>query len=202
MIRKIPLALVCLVIGGGLTAVGFYAYATDQYTLNLAGFFYGIPVLLGGCALKAAELKPVPAKPTTPEVLALRTAQATPTQTQIYKDITRYRYGQEAHLDLALAALGLSPTDDERPIVTAVWEEAIEGAYAMVVEFSSPLIPMEVWKEKEAKMTRFFGPDVKARVAPSADKENYIELSLITSPGESADVVFGTPDLSKRTLFM
>jgi Protein of unknown function (DUF2854) len=200
--RKIPLALVCLVIGGFLTAVGFYAYATDQYTLNLAGFFYGIPVLLGGCALKAAELKPVPAEPTASDVLALRNDQATKTQAQIYKDITRYRYGQEAHLDLALAALGLSPTDDERPIVTAVREESVDGAYSMVMEFQSPLISMEVWKEKEAKMTRFFGPDVKARVEPSPTKENHVELSLITSPGESADVVFGTPDLSKRTLFM
>jgi hypothetical protein len=201
MMRKIPLALVCLIIGGVLTGVGFYAYATDQYTLNLAGFFYGIPVLLGGCALKAAELLPVPTGETTPEILSLRDEQATATQRQIYKDITRYRYGQEAHLDLTLAALGLSPTVDERPIVTRVWEESVDGAYSMVLEFASPLISIEVWTEKEAKMTRFFGPDVKARVK-AGSRDNAIELSLITSPGESADVVFGTPDLSKRTLFM
>lgn len=202
MMLKVPLAMIGLIVGGLLTSVGFYAYVTNQYTLNLAGFFYGIPILLGGFALKAAELKPVPLRPTTPEVLALRNEQATPAQLQIFKDITRYRYGQEAHLDLALGALGLSPTVDERPIITGVWEESVDGAYAMVMEFESFLITLETWKEKEDKMTRFFGPDVKARVAPSPNKENYVEVSLITSPGESASLTFGVADPNKRTLFL
>ena len=60
MLRKIPLAAVGLTVGGILTVVGFYAYAVGMNTLNLAGFFYGIPLLLGGLALKASELKPVP----------------------------------------------------------------------------------------------------------------------------------------------
>lgn len=202
MLRKIPLALVCLVIGSALTGVGFYAYATDQYTLNLAGFFYGIPVLLGGFALKAAELKPVPAEKSSAEVLALRKEQATKTQLQILKDITRYRYGQEAHLDLALEAIGLSPTDDERPIVTAVREESVNGAYSLVLEFESPLISLETWHEKENKMTRFFGPDVKVTVVPSPSKEKHVEVSIVTSPGESADLVFATEAPNKRTFFM
>ena len=91
MMRKVPLAMIGLIVGGLLTSVGFYAYFTNQYTLNLAGFFYGIPILLGGFALKAAELKPVPLRPTTPEVLALRNEQATPAQLQIFTDITRFR---------------------------------------------------------------------------------------------------------------
>ncbi|MGL4879603.1 MAG: DUF2854 domain-containing protein, partial [Waterburya sp.] len=115
MLRKIPLAAVGLTVGGILTAVGFYAYAVGLNTLNLAGFFYGIPLLLGGLALKAAELKPVPyTVETSPEIKQLR-SQATSTQEQLRKDVTRYRYGQEAHLDESLAKLGLSPTDEERP---------------------------------------------------------------------------------------
>ncbi|MFM7580901.1 MAG: DUF2854 domain-containing protein, partial [Microcystaceae cyanobacterium] len=58
MFGKIPLALVGLTVGSLLTVMGFVAYALDKPTLNLAGFFYGIPLLLGGLALKAAELKP------------------------------------------------------------------------------------------------------------------------------------------------
>ena len=77
MLRKIPLAAVGLTVGGILTIVGFYAYAVGMNTLNLAGFFYGIPLLLGGLALKASELKPVPyTQATTPEVKELR-SQAT-----------------------------------------------------------------------------------------------------------------------------
>jgi hypothetical protein len=96
MFGKIPLALVGLIVGGLLTVMGFVAYALDYATLNLAGFFYGVPLLLGGLALKAAELKPIPfAEPTSESVLTLRKEQATPTQNQIRKDVTRYRYGQE-----------------------------------------------------------------------------------------------------------
>ena len=57
MLRKIPLGGVLLSIGSILTLVGFVAYFRDMATLNLAGFFYGIPILLGGAALRAAELE-------------------------------------------------------------------------------------------------------------------------------------------------
>ena len=126
MLRKISLALVGLTVGSLLTVVGFIAYALDYATLNLAGFFYGIPLLLGGLALKAAELKPIPfSQPTPDAILKLREKLATPTQNQIRKDVTRYRYGQEAHLDDTLQRLGLSPTDEERPVLVSLKESAI-----------------------------------------------------------------------------
>ena len=119
MLRKIPLALVGLTVGSILTVVGFIAYGIGNSTLNLAGFFYGIPLLLGGLALKAAELKPIPYVQETPkDIVELREQKATQTQNQVRLDVTRYRYGQEAHLDDALERIGLSPTDDERPILT------------------------------------------------------------------------------------
>jgi uncharacterized Tic20 family protein len=39
MLRQISLGAVGLVVGGILTLVGFVAYATDNPTLNLVGFF-------------------------------------------------------------------------------------------------------------------------------------------------------------------
>ncbi len=73
MLRQTSLGALGLVVGGILTVVGFAAYFADNATLNLAGFFYGIPVLLGGLALKAAELKPIPfTQATSSEVLARR----------------------------------------------------------------------------------------------------------------------------------
>ncbi len=179
MLRKISLAFVGLTVGSVLTVVGFVAYALDYATLNLAGFFYGIPLLLGGLALKAAELKPIPfSEPTSDAMLALREKQATPTLNQIRKDVTRYRYGQEAHLDDALQRLGLSPTDEERPVLVSIREAAIADHYALILDFASPFISQETWQSKLEKIEKFFGPDIKAELTP---KENaHFELTLIS----------------------
>ncbi|HEY9710209.1 MAG TPA: DUF2854 domain-containing protein, partial [Oculatellaceae cyanobacterium] len=73
MLRQTSLGTLGLSVGGILTIMGFVAYATANPTLNLVGFFYGIPILLGGLALKASELKPIPlSQPTPPPVLKLR----------------------------------------------------------------------------------------------------------------------------------
>jgi hypothetical protein len=175
---KIRLSMLGLVVGGILTFVGITAYAFGNATLNLAGFFYGIPLFLGGLALKAAELTPVPfMEETSTEVLKLREDQATTTQNQIRQDVTRYRYGQEAHLDESLQKLGLSPTGDERPVLQGLKETAIEGKYSLILQFYSPLIPWEKWQEKQDKITRFFGPDI--RVELEKLEENMINVALI-----------------------
>jgi hypothetical protein len=179
MLAKISLASVGLTVGTLLTVTGFIAYALDYATLNLAGFFYGIPLLLGGLALKAAELKPIPfSAPTDPAVIQLRQQQATPTQNQIRKDVTRYRYGQEAHLDDALQRLGLSPTDEERPVLIALREVAIAGKYGLVLEFDSPLISPEIWQEKQKKIAQFFGPDIEVIITPL--EHHLLEVTLVS----------------------
>jgi hypothetical protein len=179
MLRQISLASLGLVVGGILTVVGFAAYGAGNATLNLAGMFYGIPLVLGGLALKAAELKPVAfSQPTAPEIIALRDKQATPTQNQIRKDVTRYRYGQKAHLDDSLKRIGLSPTDEERPLLVGLRETEIGGAYALILEFESPLISWEIWQEKQEKIERFFGPGIRAEL--SQPTENRIDVALIS----------------------
>lgn len=181
MLRQLPLGAVGLTVGSILTVVGFAAYFTDQPTLNLVGFFYGIPILLGGLALKAAELKPVPwSRPTSPEVLALREQQATATQNQIRKDVTRYRYGQEVHLDTSLDRLGLSPNDTERPTLIGLRETLHEGVYTLVLEFASPNMPFSTWQAKQDKIERFFGPGIRAEVVQSSPDQ--VEVMLIAAP--------------------
>lgn len=179
MFRKISLAAVGLTVGGLLTVTGFVAYALDYATLNLAGFFYGIPLLLGGLALKAAELKPIPFRqPTSPSVLALREKLATPTQNQIRKDVTRYRYGQEAHLDESLERLGLSPTDEERPRLMSLEEQERDGKYVLSLLFASPFISLETWQEKQEKIAKFFGPNLAVEL--KALENQQIEVDLIS----------------------
>ena len=182
MLRQTSLGTLGLSVGGILTVIGFWAFfITDNATLNLVGFFYGIPLLLGGLALKASELKPVPLmKPTVDSVLALREQQATATQNQIRQDVTRYRYGQRAHLDSSLERLGLSPTDEECPVLVGVEEVETDGAYTLVLEFESPLIPLERWQEKQEKIAGFFGPGVKANVSQAGDQR--VDVALITAP--------------------
>jgi len=174
-----------LTIGGILAFTGLIAYATGNPTLNLIGFFYGIPLLLGGLALKASELKPVRlSKPTPPTVVTLREQQATATQTQIRKDVMRYRYGQEAHLDESLSHLGMAPSDEERPLLAGLREEDIAGAYALVLEFDSPLIPLETWQEKQEKIEKFFGPGLRVELNPIPE-EDRIDLKLIVTPTQA-----------------
>lgn len=180
MFRQISLGTVGLVVGGILTVVGFAAYFADNATLNLAGFFYGIPILLGGLALKASELRPVPfTTPSSPEVIALRAQQATATQNQLRRDVTRYRYGQRIHLEAALESLALIPSDEDFPVLMGIAERAIAQSYALVLEFESPEVPLPVWQEKRGKIERFFGPGVRAEVE-GLDRHR-IQLSLIAA---------------------
>jgi hypothetical protein len=181
MLRQTSLGLLGLIVGGILTVVGFEAYFTGNATLNLIGFFYGIPLLLGGLALRASELKPVPyTQPPTAEILALRSQQATDTQNQIRNDVTRYRYGLKAHLDSSLSHLGLSPTDEERPQLEEIWEGETDGAYTLGLKFDSHMMPVENWLKKQDKMTAFFGPGVQVVVQPI--ENDRIELALISTP--------------------
>jgi hypothetical protein len=180
MLRQVSLGTLGLVVGGLLSITGFVAYFSANATLNLVGFFYGIPILLGGLALKAAELKPVQLVTASPTVLELREQQATQTQHQIRRDVTRYRYGQEAHLDSSLEHLGLSPTDGERPVLQRLREEEMAGAYALILEFESPLISFETWQQKQDKMERFFGPGLHVELMQPEDGQVNVALIAAT----------------------
>lgn len=183
MLRQTSLSTLGLSVGSILTLVGLIAYITDNATLNLAGFFYGLPLVLGGLALKTSELKPIPfSSPTSPDVLALREKQATVTQNKLRKDVTRYIYGQDVHLEPALKTLELGRTDDELPVLISIQETAIESAYALRLEFESPEVSLEEWEKKQEKMEKYFGPGVQIKVTqPEEDK---IDLMLVTSPKE------------------
>ncbi len=187
MLRQTSLGTLGLVVGGILAVIGFVAYATGNSTLNLVGFFYGIPLFLGGLALKVSELKPIPlTQPTPPEVLELRDQQATQAQNQVREDITRYRYGLKAHLDSSLEHLGLSPTNQERPEVIGLRESNTHGAYTLTLEFESPLISFETWQAKQDKFEKFFGPGVQVHLdQPEAEQ---VELSLIADPNSAEPI--------------
>jgi hypothetical protein len=92
----------------------------------------------------------------------------------------RYRYGQEAHLDTSLKSLGLSPTDEERPLLIGIRETEVDEAYTLVLEFESPLIPFETWQQKREKIEKFFGPGIRVHLKQL--EENRVDVELITTP--------------------
>ncbi|NET32519.1 MAG: DUF2854 domain-containing protein [Cyanothece sp. SIO1E1] len=179
MLGKISLGSLGLVVGSILTVIGFVAYFQENATLNLVGFFYGIPLILGGLALSTTQLKPIPfSQSTSPEVLSLREQQATITQNKLRKDVTRYRYGQDVHLDEALQKVGLSPNDEQRPILEGLRETATENAYTLILEFDSSNLPLETWQMQQDKIERYFGPGIRAEFTQLA--EGRVEMALIT----------------------
>jgi Protein of unknown function (DUF2854) len=182
MLGNISTALVLLIIGGLSSVGGITYYFMQPDTLNALGLFIGMPMLLGGLALRSAEMAPVPLTPPTPyEVSLLRDQQATPTQVQILREITRFRYGQEAHLDVALQRLGLhNPEEDvEFPLLKGVAETDVDGAYALVLDFRAVEFPIEVWQEKQAQVEKFFGPDIRVTIEELPKKR--VAVSLIST---------------------
>jgi len=87
------------VAGAVLTVIGSVAYLTDSPNLSLPAIFYGIPVLLGGLALKSAELPPA-RRLTDPTLLRpLRDLPENQSLRKLLEDVSRWRYGQKAHLE-------------------------------------------------------------------------------------------------------
>ena len=193
MFTRFSLATIGIVAGGILTIIGILAYCASIFSTNLAGFFasvvgislgsffYGFPLFLGGLAFKITELKPAPyLKETTPEVEELRKNEATNIQKQVRSDVTRYRYGQDSHLDFALAKIGLGTKEEELPILTGLYEEKRHGHYALVLEFDSPLLNFEKWEERHSKIESFFGPDIKAELEDLGEERR--RMALISNP--------------------
>uniref|UniRef100_A0A2P2KS18 Uncharacterized protein MANES_02G066700 n=1 Tax=Rhizophora mucronata TaxID=61149 RepID=A0A2P2KS18_RHIMU len=102
-LAKVSFGIIGLGVGISLLSYGFGAYfnilpGSEWSALMLT---YGFPLAIIGMALKYAELKPVPCL-TYSNAQTLRETCATPILKQVRNDVTRYRYGDEQHLDEAL----------------------------------------------------------------------------------------------------
>jgi len=187
---KVPFGVVLLGVGLGLLTYGFGAFfqflpGTSASSVML---IYGFPISLIGAALQYAKLDPVSVT-TYKAAFALRD-QATKIQVQVREDTTRYRYGDEQHLDEALkrvfrigqaGGIGRKYT----PILTALREEVTGGRYTLVMCFDDAC-PFEEFETRQAKIQGFFGPGVTATIA---QVENGTEVALV-STGEAVE----TPD--------
>jgi hypothetical protein len=162
-------------------------YCLGSYLLNNGqgdiiatfGFVYAIPALVGGLALKYAELPPVPVT-TSPEAEKAREAKATTIQAKIFSDATRFTYG-DAHMEDPLKVLKLAPRGMGPPELKSIREfVSPQGGYGMGLTFFAPNTPYRVWKDRAPRYSRFFGPNVRAEIRKVSSKQRLVELSLVS----------------------
>ena len=163
------------IAGASLSVIGWIGYATSNPNLSLPTIFYGIPILLGGLALKSSELPPAELLPAADAVVALRQQPASQPLRKLVKDVTRWRYGQKAHLESSLEALKLWD-EDAPPQLLSVQELAVDGCYAIGLRFRTEGVPLERWQEKQERLGRFFAKGLQARLSQPSNGELLLEL--------------------------
>lgn len=183
-IRGFSLAKAILTVGVGLTFTSFAEYFLTEGSggLSSLGFIYGIPVTLIGFSLQYAELPPAGMQ-ATQAAEALFDSKATQTMQDIKSDVTRHRYGDEAHLDTTVKALGLVLPQKAYPQLQYLEIEQEDGnEVAMTMVFQSLDTPYRMWAEEERvrKYNTFFGPGCWAQVVKISAEEKLVGIKLTT----------------------
>jgi hypothetical protein len=179
--------LVCLA-GIVITFASFTEYLANSggEGLNVSGlgFVYGIPVFLAGAALKYAEIEPVPVYSTSVGDAAYG-QKATETLLKIKQDVTRHRYGDEAHLDTTVKKLGLVVPGKAYPQLKEIRQDATpEGDLVFTMVWQSLDTPYKMWADERRvkKYETFFGPDVTAQVVKIDAEQRLVGIQLTTNP--------------------
>jgi hypothetical protein len=167
-----------------LTVIGSLAYVTDHPNLSLPTIFYGIPILLGGLALKSSELPP-PDRLTPPaQWRDLRNAPASEPLRKLLEDVCRWRYGQKVHLESSLEALKLWD-EEEPPELLSVEELSLPEGYGLKLCFATGGVPFPRWQACQERLGRFFGPGLHAQLASLAEDRLALTLSPLPASPES-----------------
>ncbi|CAE7235958.1 unnamed protein product, partial [Symbiodinium natans] len=151
-IRGFSLAQFILVLGFVLVVVSFadyFIFGTRGGGGGIGGltFIYAVPVLLLGAALQYAELQPVEVE-TDNDAVGLFESKATTTIRKVKSDVTRHRYGDDAHLDSSLKALGLVGAGGRYPkMVKIIESKAPNGELAFRMLFESKDLPFTTWSD-------------------------------------------------------
>lgn len=190
-IRGFSLGNLVILSGILITILSFAEYLSDGGSegLNVSGlgFVYGIPVSLAGAALKYAEIDPVPCVSTPAGEKAFE-AKATETISKIKQDVTRHRYGDEAHLDTAVKKLGLVIPGKDYPQMMELREDASpDGELEFTMVWQSIDTPYKMWADERRvkKYETFFGPGVAAEVIKINAEERLVGIKLTTTTKSS-----------------
>ena len=185
---RVSFGTIGMSVGLPLLLYGFGAYFSFLPGTGVSAIMliYGFPISLIGFALKYAELLPLECE-SYEDAVNVREEQATAVLTQLRNDVTRYRYGDEQHLEEAMNIVfkfnrpgGLQKR--QRPKLIGVAEQMVNGRYAIVLTFESPRITKEEWDGFMGKFSRFFGPNVDAVAVEKS--EGVAEIILISNGGD------------------
>jgi hypothetical protein len=159
-----------------------FQHADSASPSQSLGFVYGLPITLGGFALKYAEINPVPVE-NDEEFADLWEEKATETMKKIRDDVTRHRYGDDAHLDTTLEKLGLVNPGKKFPqLQKLVLSKEDGGELGMAMVFQSVDTPYKVWADpaRMRSYETFFGPGINSKVTKVSKEERLVSISIIT----------------------
>ena len=176
-----PASLVSLA-GAVLAVTGLVSYFNDATNLSVPTFFYGVPILLIGLAMKNSELGPT--KNLISETELSKLQEKGPKElSDLIRDVTRFRYGQRVHLESSLQALKL--WDDKKPpqlLEIALLEE--EQKFGVRMKFESQGVPIAKWEGAKERLGRFFANGLMAEINSTTAGEIDLELRPKTKPVE------------------
>jgi len=184
-IRGFSLGNLVIIAGILITVLSFVEYlgesGSDSLNVSGLGFVYGIPIFLAGAALKYAEIEPVPCFSTAAGE-AIFEQKATETIRKIKQDVTRHRYGDEAHLDTTVKKLGLVVPGKAYPQLQELREEEADGELAFTMVWQSLDTPYKMWADERRvkKYETFFGPNVGAEVVKIDAEQRLVGIRLTT----------------------
>lgn len=192
-LRGFSLPAVVFSVGVLLTASSFAGFfmngGGDDGAVSSLGFVYGIPVFLIGLSLWYAEIKPVEVLSSDKGERAWE-AKKTDTLEKIRLDVTRHRYGDDAHLDSTLESLGLKLPQKKFPkMLSITLDETPSGELEFTMAFQSMETPYKVWADPDRvqRYVKFFGPNIATSEVIKVDKEKRIVALKLTT---------GTPTLT------
>lgn len=184
-IRGFSLGNLVIFAGIAITVLSFAEYLSDSGSegLNVSGlgFVYGIPVFLAGAALKYAEIDPVPCFSTAAGE-RIFDSKATEIIQKVKQDVTRHRYGDEAHLDTTVKKLGLVVPGKAYPQLRELRQEEEDGELAFTMVWQSLDTPFKMWadEKRRKKYETFFGPGVGAEVVKIDAEQRLVGIKLTT----------------------
>ncbi len=177
MNKSISPATIISVIGALLSVIGLLSYFSNAANLSVPTFFYGVPILLIGLALKNSELSPADCTNSPEELTKLK--QKIPEELQaLISDVTRWRYGQRAHLESSLQVLKLWD-ESKPPQLKEICVLEQENMCGVQMQFETNGVPMEKWQEKKDRLGRFFAKSLEAELI--SESSGQIKLTLLPS---------------------
>lgn len=194
-IRGFSLGNVAILAGAAVTIFSFADYLSSSggegFTgVSGLGFVYGIPIFVAGAALKYAEIPPVPCY-STEAADRIFDEKATEIIKKVKQDVTRHRYGDEAHLDTAVKKLGLVVSGKAYPQMRELRQEVSEdGELSFTMVWQSLDTPYKMWadEKRRQKYESFFGGSVTAEVVKIDAEERLVGIKLTTGAKKAESV--------------